>query len=410
MKSVNVLWGIGFAILFPLFFQLSGNIYNSLGAVIDSGGVLLKLPLPISILACFVGIWALKNNYRRASLAIKVVVAMMAMMLVSIILAAEDFTINKQKVVLMVQIMLPVAGLILGQMIIDVEKIIPKAFLAVLLLLVPAQLAAGWMQSDFALTHYLYVFSIYQHHEFVPLILVCAYAFIMTTLWQNHQNVFYFLTPLMAIYVVASFSLLTIFAFLTFTISFGLSKFHDRTGRVQALLITCVAVICMLSYFFIMKNGVIHDAQYTGKYQMVASGETPRNLEDRFYDWKLYGNGIIESVRTSLIGHPAPFPRAVKSSAHNWYLDMAYNFGLISWLPIILLIGYTSYLLWKYKGTLLAETFWLAAIVFYLVVIDSNFKVTLRQPYPGIFAYFLWGILLSVLLEKRSEKEHGEAC
>lgn len=44
-----------------------------------------------------------------------------------------------------------------------------------------------------------------------------------------------------------------------------------------------------------------------------------------------------------------------------------------------------------------AQTWWLTVIVFYLVVIDSNFKVTLRQPYPGIFAYFMWGLLLSRL-------------
>lgn len=40
-------------------------------------------------------------------------------------------------------------------------------------------------------------------------------------------------------------------------------------------------------------------------------------------------------------------------------------------------------------------TVWLAVIVLYLVVVDSNFKVTLRQPYPGIFSYFLWGMLVS---------------
>ena len=37
------------------------------------------------------------------------------------------------------------------------------------------------------------------------------------------------------------------------------------------------------------------------------------------------------------------------------------------------------------------------------VVIDSNFKVTLRQPYPGIFAYFMWGLLLSRLRTSTTE-------
>lgn len=36
-------------------------------------------------------------------------------------------------------------------------------------------------------------------------------------------------------------------------------------------------------------------------------------------------------------------------------------------------------------------------LVRFLVLVDSNFEVTLRQPYPGIFAFFLWGLLLARL-------------
>ncbi|HEY3327773.1 MAG TPA: hypothetical protein VGK14_11480, partial [Novimethylophilus sp.] len=103
-------------------------------------------------------------------------------------------------------------------------------------------------------------------------------------------------------------------------------------------------------------------------------------------------------------GHPKPLPRKVWSSAHNWYLDLIDNFGLISVLPILFLTGYTTYLLCHYGEKLPSETLWLGAIVFYLVVVDSNFKVTLRQPYPGIFAFFLWGMLLSKLTIKRTEE------
>lgn len=408
MKSVNVLWIIGVAILFPLFFQLSGDIYNSQEAVVDSGGMLNRLPLPLSILASLGGIFVLKDNYRRASLAFKVAGAMLLMMLISLFLAGENLSIDKRKVILLAQFMLPVAGLVLGQMVIDEEKAIPKAFLGVLLLIVPAQLTAGWIQGHFTLTHYLYVFSIYQHFQYVPLILVCAFVIAMMSLWNSHRKVFYFLTPMMAIYVVASFSMLAIFAYAAFLVSFGVSKLRDREGRAETLAISVVAFICMLSYFAIMKNShspnLIYDPQFVGKVQTITSGEMPRNVEDRLADWKLYGSGIIESGRTVLLGHPAPLPREVKSSAHNWYLDIAYNFGLISWLPTLLLVGYTSFLLWQKRVSLPAETLWLAIIVFYLIVVDSNLKVTLRQPYPGIFAYFLWGMLLSVLLDKRNER------
>jgi drug/metabolite transporter superfamily protein YnfA len=43
----------------------------------------------------------------------------------------------------------------------------------------------------------------------------------------------------------------------------------------------------------------------------------------------------------------------------------------------------------------------LTLVVLFLVLIDSNFKVTLRQPYPGVFTFFLWGLLLAKLSRLR---------
>jgi hypothetical protein len=81
---------------------------------------------------------------------------------------------------------------------------------------------------------------------------------------------------------------------------------------------------------------------------------------------------------------------------------MAYTFGIVGLLPIWALMGYTASLCWRQRKTLPRQTWWLAVIVFYLVIVDSNFKVTLRQPYPGIFAYFMWGLLLTRLSAARA--------
>ena len=105
----------------------------------------------------------------------------------------------------------------------------------------------------------------------------------------------------------------------------------------------------------------------------------------------------FENKTTLLVGHAEPMPREIRSSPHNFYIDIAYTFGLLGLLPIVGLIGYTAYLCWQRRKYLSGSTWWLIAIVAYLVLIDSNFKVTLRQPYPGIFAYFLWGLLLARL-------------
>jgi len=40
----------------------------------------------------------------------------------------------------------------------------------------------------------------------------------------------------------------------------------------------------------------------------------------------------------------------------------------------------------------------LTGVVLYLILIDNNLKVTLRQPYPGILFAFLWGIFLNKIM------------
>jgi hypothetical protein len=403
---------IGIGLLFPLFFQLSGGIYNSTHPIIDSGGILATLPLPISILACFGGILILLGNYRRAFLGWIFVAGLSFVLLVSLLFAEIGAEVDRRKVILIFQYLLPTFGLVLGQMIVDDEKFIPRAFLGTLLVIVPAQLVCGWVQGTFALTHNLYLFSIYSHIQFVPLILVCAFLYSMATLWESHKRALYMLAFLMLIYVLASASFLTIFAYVAFIAVFTCIRMGMPLKNIKVAVIFPVLVVVAVAivveslqiFYELIRNHylVIHvDGSYINKFDELSSGNIPKNVLERLDIWKLYVGVITESTKTVILGHNIPLPREIISSAHNWYLDITYSFGLISLLPMFLLIGYTAYRLWQSKQILPGETLWLAVIVFYLVIVDNNFKVSLRQPYPGIFAYFLWGLLLSHLPHKR---------
>lgn len=424
-KQTKILWIISSLLLFPLFFQLSGGIYNSFYPVVDSGGVLVKLPLPISILACFGGILILLGNYRRGYLALATIVVMFLVTLISIIFAGTGMEVEKSKVILLLQVMLPTFGLFLGQMVVDIDKIIAKAFLYVLLLVVPVQLVATFLAGSLTLTHNLFIFSIYQHFQYVTLIFVCAFAYSMVSLWDSHKKILIGLIPLMFLYSTASISFLTIFSFIAFISFFAFSKliscFNKFLSAVMVVSGVIILVVLMQAYFGITKNHTSIGAmgtsstainagggQYVGKMETLSEGKTPVNVQERVKIWKLYGSRITENITAAFIGHSSPMPREVRTSAHNWYLDMIYNFGLISLIPISCLIFFTMYLCWHGRKTLPSELLWLSAIVFYLVIIDSNFKVTLRQPYPGIFAFFLWGLLLSALLQNQRIKNNHE--
>jgi hypothetical protein len=125
----------------------------------------------------------------------------------------------------------------------------------------------------------------------------------------------------------------------------------------------------------------------------------PLNVVERLTDWTLFGRPIFSSVESFLFGHPAPLSRSVRTSAHNYYIDLAYNFGTLALLPAIGLLFYTFRLVWMRRREIWRDDrlIWIVVVTLCLLVIDSNFKVTLRQPYPGVFAFFLWGVLLARL-------------
>lgn len=408
----NLLWVVGLGILFPLFFQLSGGLYRDPFLTTDSQGMLTKLPLPVSILTCMAALAFFSWNLKRARPAFMMIFGVIIVSFISLWLGGDGITPPQRKLLMIVQTVLPLVGLLLGQLVDDKDKVIPHAFLVVVSMVVPLQLFATWLQGGVTLAHYLYAFSIYSHFQYVTLIFVCAYAYSLTSLWSERKVWLCILAVPMLIYINLSYSFLTIFAYFSLLICFSAYKLWAHRLRPQLMVISLVmgtaAVLGGQAYFEKMNgqhtflesiNILFHD-----KFKSLIERKTPANVQERLNDWKRFGNGIIESKKTILVGHPQPMPREIRSSPHNWYIEITYTFGLVSLIPILTMIGYTAYLCWGQRRTLPAETWWLVAIVFYLVVIDSNFKVTLRQPYPGIFAYFMWGLLLSRLHVQASPK------
>jgi hypothetical protein len=127
----------------------------------------------------------------------------------------------------------------------------------------------------------------------------------------------------------------------------------------------------------------------------------PLNVDQRMRDWTMYASGIGESARTAVFGHRKPMDRAVSTSAHNYYLDLAYNFGFLALVPFAALAAATAIRLRRARPLDL-PLLGLAFVVAFFVLADSNFKVTFRQPYPGLFAFFLWGVLLARLSERKA--------
>jgi O-antigen ligase len=122
-------------------------------------------------------------------------------------------------------------------------------------------------------------------------------------------------------------------------------------------------------------------------------------LNERIYYWQYYGKNILSSSEVFLFGHAQKPERAQFPSAHNYYLDLAYNFGTIALLPLLAALSYTLVLIYRKRSQIFGSSslLGLTGVTIFLLIVDNSFKVGLRQPYSGIVTFFLWGVLLSRL-------------
>lgn len=124
-------------------------------------------------------------------------------------------------------------------------------------------------------------------------------------------------------------------------------------------------------------------------------------LEKRLYHWDTHWEGLFETPGVFLFGHQARLDREQYPSAYNYYLDLTYNFGAISLLPILYLIIFTLSRLKRTinAGLMTPSLGMLAAIVLFYLFAENFFKVSFRQPYSGMVMFFLWGRLLTLIYQ-----------
>ncbi|MDP1673194.1 MAG: hypothetical protein Q8L65_08760, partial [Burkholderiales bacterium] len=309
---------------------------------------------------------------------------------------------------------LPMFALVLGQLHGEdttAQPIVPVCFLWVLAILVPVQLLLTWSESSWILSPSYVVFSAYQHLQYVPAMFVAAYLVALYALWDmpRYRMLLLVLGAPMGMYAGASVSALATAGLVAGVAAFGLLAWR-RGGQGRPLLVLVVTVlICAIGYFS-MASGRMGPRYDLIRLQTDTAVFAPKNLAQRIAYWKFYTGEILASPRSAVLGHVAPPDRTKYPSAHNYYLDFAYNFGIVPLLPLLGLIGLTllgvrrKWQAVKSSMPLLGLT----AVVLFLVLVDNSFKVGMRQPYPGILTFFLWGILLSHLF-KPSTPARGQA-
>lgn len=419
------------SLLVPLFFQIHSGIFNYPKMIFDTQGKLSLLPIPLSVASCFLGILVL-GKYRQALTSLTYIFVIFILMIFSTFLVTgKDIILQGSKLVFLIQFIMPMFGLVLGQFIYqndDDDRLMEKTIALVLFVFVPAQLASTWIQGiHYHLSPYLYILSIYQHLQYVPVIFTSAYFIALAGLWsiKRYQTYMAVLTLCMGLYVAASLSLTAILMLYIGLLFF--SYYQNKTyanKKFFFISILSITLSFVYSIHFVRSNmaekipvlaSVMAEPVLTSEAKInvpivdkdpvaAPSSALPANLLARESTWQYYYAGITQSNASILFGQSTRPNRALYPSAHNYYLDFIYNFGLIAILPFLWLLIHTIRAIANCTRRMQHMTneermafVVLSSIVLYLLLIDNFLKVSLRQPYSGIFTFFLWGLLLSKL-------------
>ncbi len=186
-----------------------------------------------------------------------------------------------------------------------------------------------------------------------------------------------------------------------------------QSGGVAAILVG-IALAAGSGYGLLSQSGSstailepgqnLAESQFLSNKQQVDENESiilqmSTGASRRIDRWQFYGRGIVESPNSFLLGHATPPDRALHPSAHNYWLDALYNFGLLAVLPLIVLAIWTGYAVWRRRYDVMATPMLLGAAmaVAYLLLVENMITVGMRQPYPGIITFFIWGLLIARL-------------
>jgi hypothetical protein len=415
----NLLFGLGVLLIFPVFFQMNGGLFRDTTFIFDAQGDVTKLPLPLSIIAMFLGIAILGNYWQaRRTLATLFFTALL-FVLTSMLVVEGNTRQESAKLLLLGQFLLPMFGLVLGEMFALTDRkndSFECAACLVMLAVLPLQLLASWRSGYTLLGPNVFFFSIYQHLLFFPVIVVALTIMTSVSLWNRSPANRYSVVILLAVssvYVVSVHSLSAAIGFGAGMVAFGWF-FRRASYRAPASSTALLPVLCLLAVFLVAKESGWLAAQLAPSGGMIDQeswktilsppqnsgvNERPTWITERIELWRFFSAATFDSLRNFMIGHAVPTDRSLHPSALNYWLDSAYNFGFLAMAPLLLLGLATMRAIWSARKRIAADAslFGLVLAVVYLLLFVNMLKVGMRQPYSGIITFFLWGLLIARL-------------
>ncbi|MDD2051960.1 hypothetical protein NPS46_05260 [Pseudomonas putida] len=412
-----VLWLLVILIFLPIFFQLPSGIYRSAEGSYSAEGHLALLPMPLSVLVCYLGIVVL-GRFSCARLSLTIIFFTFVIMLFTSLVMAGDYGFDaRSKMMLILQYILPMFAFVLGQQFgvrNDATSVLTGSLFWVLITVVCLQLTSTIINGAGFQSSCLYFFSIYHSGSYVPVVFVGAFLIVLFSSSELPAYRWWvlFLSFAMGGYAALSSSSIALILYGVGLLCFLFRSMVLRYRHIFALgvlLSGCVGLV--LAYMFLVGgdfssiNRVILSYSWF-KEQLPIFFES--DLDSRLGYWTFYLSSMIESASSFFGGHSHVLERRDFPSAYNYYLDFSYDFGVLAMLPLLLGIVYTFYVALRNWSKLFKSggLFGLFGVVVFLLLVENFLQVGMRQPYSGIVVFFLWGFLLSKLIGFNVKKQN----
>ncbi len=390
-------------LLFPVFFLLNGHIFR--GQLTEYANVerILNLPIPLAVIAVFLGV-AMIANYAVIKRSMLCLLSTIFLAILIVALRAGDSQSSHVNLnIVWPQIVLPMMGLLLGEMYVTEKawKTVAQVATAVVLTVLSMQHVAAWLQGDHLAGPSIFLFDIYQYFIYFPSITVSLTIFALFALWHTGERTRIALSCLLILVViqVVAVASLTGAAVLTIGVSL-LAAYHWQDRQLRRPLLGAVLVSLGVSVIYALALGATHS------WTILHASQDVRNEQ-----WQFFANAIIEAPQILLIGSDVPLDRDLHPSAYNYWLDVIYRLGVLPLIPLLTLLVLIARNVWQQRLIILKFPLCIGTtfIVFNLFIIESMFGAGLRQPYSGLISFFILGLLIAQLKMAVIEKQEGKA-
>lgn len=232
-----------------------------------------------------------------------------------------------------------------------------------------------------------------------PLIIVFMFVIAVFNLYKKrgkYKIICFILTVIMAFYCAAVQLVLPLAAFIGAMVMLAAYSGINNRYIVRAVSLAATGIICSVLFFGIVgklqrQNNTfirVYEVQNASSYSLPSLSElSPGELLFGFH----HDNAQVYSN-------------------NSYYLDMAYNFGILTLLVILLLALFTVKQAAAHRKIIAkdAQLFALCFIMFFILFVANCIGPVIKQPYIEVFYFFIWGYFLKRLAVTKTALKHKQ--